>query len=89
MDLSTVQQPELKEIERNALRGVGEAECRQIHSTAWIARHIGTECAKARRILKRLEKQGLVKGVPACRAGYVLFWTLTDSGRTALAIGSD
>lgn len=80
--------PELTEPERIALSRVGDGE--GSIATHWIAKRLGTDCAKARRILKRLEKSGLVEGVAAQRSGAVFWWQMTAAGRQALAaIGAD
>lgn len=83
-----VQPADLTDPERIALDRVGDSD--GSIATHWIAKRLGTDCAKARRILKRLEKRGLVEGVAAPRSGLVFWWKITAAGRQALAaIGSD
>lgn len=83
-----VQPPDLTDAERIALDRVADSE--GSIATHWIAKRLGTDCAKARRILKRLEKRGLVEGVAAPRSGLVFWWKTTTAGRQALAaLGAD
>lgn len=42
------------------------------------------ETHRARRVLKALERKGLMRGVAACNSGRVYWWLITDAGRAAI-----
>ena len=66
---------------KNLVRGNNTA-------TQFIARACGhgKDLSKTRRLLKRMQGRGLVKGVEAQQSGRVFWWTITDQGLRALGI---
>lgn len=59
------------------------------HTTA--THHVARACGltpcnahRARTVLKRLERWGLVEGITAPHGGAVYWWRITDAGRKAL-----
>lgn len=55
-------------------------------ATHWMSAAAGCpgDTARTRRLLKRLEKQGLVEGVRGISSGTVRWWKITDAGMSAI-----
>lgn len=73
--------------EITALKFAGRYDRPVNTATHWFAGACGygKDTAKARRLLLRLQKRGLVKGVKASRTGRVFWWCITEAGRDALS----
>jgi DNA-binding MarR family transcriptional regulator len=66
------------------LRRMGDA---RLIATHWMngAAGSGDDTSKTRRLLKRMEREGLVEGVEASRSGRVFWWKATDKGLAAIS----
>jgi hypothetical protein len=55
-------------------------------ATHWMSAAAGCpgDTVRTRRLLKRLERQGLVEGVQGISSGTVRWWKITDAGRAAI-----